>query len=387
LPRSAFSFQQAKQRVPTPHLVWLLMGNRAGDNNQLLALAGALGWPFLEKPIAYNQLRRIPFLRSGLTIVAEKSRTLIKPPWPDLVIGTGYGSVPVARYIREQSDGCAKLIHIGNPRENLDDFDLQITTPQYARRIAPNMLELPFPIGNPAQDARPTRAEREWLSKFPRPRRLVAIGGPARFWELHHDALRQAIDTLQRKAPGGSLIVAVSARTTPSTRQLLHELLSGPTATLVDSFPTFGTLLAESDEIHVTADSVSMLSEAVLSGKPVGMIAIRRSFRGLLNLWLWQRAFGRVSLPDFSNFWNLLHDRGLVGTVELPVASQVCDTVERAANAVRDLPAAGVTVDQGTAEHNAPHLGDPRRKGRRQRSGHRARGSAEAPVRDKAPAL
>ena len=42
-------------------------------------------------------------------------------------------------------------------------------------------------------------------------------------------------------------------------------------------------------------------------------------------------------LPDLANFWNRLEASGLVGTAELPLASQVCDTVERAAGAVRAL--------------------------------------------------
>src|SRR5690348_8678117 len=160
-------------------LVWLLMGSRAGDNNQLLALAEALGFPCQPKSISYNQLRRLPFLRSGLTIVSRKSRSLIEPPWPDLVIGVGYGSVPVARHIKEKSGGRAKLVHIGNPRDKLQDFDLQITTPQYSRGRAPNLVELIFPIGNPAKNIQPTHEEEEWLSQLPRPCRLMAIGGPA----------------------------------------------------------------------------------------------------------------------------------------------------------------------------------------------------------------
>jgi hypothetical protein len=363
------------------------MGNRAGDNNQLRALAGALGWPFVEKPIAYNQLRRVPFLRSGLIIVASQSRALIEPPWPDLVIGAGYGSVAVARHIRDKSGGRAKLVHIGNPRENIDDFDLQVTTPQYARPMTANMLELPFPIGNPASRAQPTPAEREWLRDFPRPRRFIAIGGPARFWELDHRALRNAIRTIKQKTPHGSLIVAVSSRTRPNSRELLRSLVTGRHEAIVETFPSFATLLAECDEIYVTGDSVSMLSEAVLSGKPVGMIPIRRSFKGFLNHWLWERPSGRASLPNFPNFWNLLHDRGLVGTVELPVASQVCDTVDRAAGAVRELLAAGEGVDEARARRGASDLGDPRGARGRQQSGDRARGSAEPPVRDQAPAL
>ncbi|MBW0006485.1 MAG: mitochondrial fission ELM1 family protein [Sphingomonas sp.] len=318
-------------------MVWLLMGSRAGDNNQLLALANALGFPFETKKLDFNQARRLPFLRTGMTIVAASSRQLIAPPWPDLVIGVGYGAVPVARHIRKQSGGRAKLVHIGNPRDSLKDFDLQITTPQYPRPAAPNLLELPFPIGNPGRVARPTLEEREWLAKFPRPRRLVAIGGPARHWRLDHRAIAHAIDLIQAKTPNGSLIVVTSNRTTQTTRRLLEQLVAGPYCAVVEDFPAFGVLLAESDEIYVTADSVSMLSEAVLSGKPVGMIPIDRSLRGRLSHSLWEKPTGRRTLPDFRNFWGLLHEKQLIGTIEHPVASKVSDTVDRAAGVVRSL--------------------------------------------------
>jgi len=321
-------------------LVWLLLGNRPGDNNQLFALSRALGFAFEPKNLDFNQARWIPFLRSGLTIVASHSRTLIAPPWPDVVVGVGYTSVPVARYIREQTGGRAKLVHIGNPRARLDDFDLQITTPQYSR-AAPNLIELPFPIGNPARDAVVTPQDRQWLSKFPRPRRLVAIGGPARHWELDHDALAHAIRLIQHKSPRGSLIAVTSNRTGPATRKLLERLVAGPHESVVDDKPPFGTLLAESDEIFVTADSVSMLSEAILSGKPVGIIPIVRSLRGTISHILWELPTRRRALPDFQNFWNLLRQENLIGTVEHPVASQVSDTVDRAARAVRSLLPAG----------------------------------------------
>lgn len=365
-------------------LVWMLMGSRAGDNNQLLALGEALGYPCQPKRISYNQLRRLSFLRSGLTIVSHKSRGLIEPPWPDIVIGVGYGSVPVARYIRAQSGGRAKLVHIGNPREKLKDFDLQITTPQYSRAPAPNLLELLFPIGNPAKNVQPTDEEEEWLSRFPRPRRFVAIGGPARHWQLDHAALTQAIRTLQAKQPEGSLIVATSARTPRAARALLTELVSGPSEALVEHFPRFGTLLRECDEMYVTADSVSMISEAILSGKPTGIIPIKRSLRGVIAETLWERPFGKSTLPDFRNFWRLLDEAGLSGTVELPVASQVCDTVARAADAVRSLIAAGESVDEPKSAPAASNLGDGRGPGRRQRPGDRTRRGARAAVRTQA---
>src|SRR3954464_3094989 len=117
----------SQRKIPQP-IVWLLMGSRAGDNNQLHALARALGFPFEAKAISFNQLRRLPFMRCGLQGVSVRSRALIAPPWPDLVICVGYASVPLARHIRRESAGRTKLVHIGNPRARIADFDLQITT-------------------------------------------------------------------------------------------------------------------------------------------------------------------------------------------------------------------------------------------------------------------
>jgi mitochondrial fission protein ELM1 len=368
---------------PQQPLVWMLMGSRAGDNNQLLALGEALGYPCQPKRISYNQLRRLPFLRSGLTIVSRKSRGLIAPPWPDLVIGVGYGSVPVARYIRKESGGRAKLVHIGNPREKLRDFDLQITTPQYSRGQAPNLLELIFPIGNPAKSVEPTIEEQQWLSRFPKPRRLIAIGGPARHWQLDDAALAGAIAKIRTKGRDGSLIAATSARTPRGTTRMLARLLTKPHEALVEHFPRFATLLRECDEVYVTADSVSMISEAILSGKPMGIIPIKRSLRGRIVDALWERPFKQSTFPDFRNFWRLLSEAGLSGTVELPVASQVCDTVSSAADAVRSLLASDAS-EGGKAGSTTSDLGDARRPPRRQRAGDRARRGARAAVRGKA---
>jgi hypothetical protein len=41
-----------------PVRVWVLLGDRAGDNAQVLRLAEALRWPFEAKRIHYNRLNR-----------------------------------------------------------------------------------------------------------------------------------------------------------------------------------------------------------------------------------------------------------------------------------------------------------------------------------------
>ena len=110
--------------MSTSKLIWILAGNRRGDNNQMLALAEAIGLPFEIKILAYNPLHHLPPLRRGLLHVERRARASIKPPWPDLVIAIGANSPPVARYIRRRSGGRTRLVQIGDdvpdPEQVLD---------------------------------------------------------------------------------------------------------------------------------------------------------------------------------------------------------------------------------------------------------------------------
>lgn len=367
--------------------VWLLLSNRPGDNNQLFALAEALGYHFEVKELRFNALRKVPMLYGpGLAIVSRRSRQLIQAPWPELVIGAGYPAVQVARYIRRESGGRTKIVHIGNARGRIEDFDLHLTTPQYPLQRSSNAIELPFPIGNPAKAVRPTPDELDWLLDFPRPRRLIAVGGPARHWELDHRALKEAMRVLREKDPGGSIVVATSARTGANTRRLLERGPSSANEALVEAFPRFATLLSEADEIYVTADSVSMISEAVLTGKPVGIIPIRRSLRGKIARWL-LAPIGKTTLPDFQRFWALLGRQRLTGPVELPVARQVCDTVDRAAAAVRSVLIPGDAVGERKPERSFADLGVARRAGGRQRPSDSAGRGARPALRDQTASI
>jgi mitochondrial fission protein ELM1 len=323
----------------SPPTVWLLLGNRRGDNNQLMALAEGLGFPYEAKALDYNALRRIPFLRQpSLLLLTRKSRALIKPPWPDLVIGVGYGSVPVARYIRRQSPG-TRLVIVGNPRSSIDDLDLLITTPQYSQPPAPNVVALPMPIGNPAKAVTPTGDEARWLRSHPGPLRLIAVGGPARYWKIDQSELRRAIAAVRKRcdSEGGTAIAAFSPRTDKSTRRTVAEALAGSRFPLLDNFPRFAVLLARSDEFYVTADSVSMISEAMLTGKPVATIPIARSVRGQVCAWLTRLRLIEPPYPDFETFWSYLATHEMVGPVDKPVATKVSNTLATATRAVLAL--------------------------------------------------
>jgi len=317
--------------------IWVLLGPRTGDNNQALALAEALELPFETRTLHYNQLQALSVWLPPTALTLDRdSRKHLRPPWPDLVIAIGRRSVPVARWIKRQNGGRTKLVRIGHPRVDPRLFDLVITTRQYPVPPGDNVLLLPLAMSRFSTSPEPTADEAEWLAGLPPPRRLLAIGGATKYWSLSCGQVADAARRLQQR--DGSLVVVTSRRTDPEVTEAVRTVLA-PSARLVDgAFPRFPVLLNQADEILVTGDSVSMLSEAILTGKPVGLVPIEQDDRG-------RRKLGRVPRDvgpdarrrDLRRFWDYLSDQRLIGTVDRPLAAKVENPVKTAASALLEL--------------------------------------------------
>src|SRR5438309_7197039 len=178
--------------------VWVLLGPHRGDNHQALALAEGLGVAFRPIQMRYRWFAHLPAVLRSVAIhqLQPEARAEISPPWPSLVIGIGQRSVPVARYIKEASGGRTTIVRLGDPMISPRYFDLVITTPQYAVRDLENVVRLPVTITNPP--VLPDPAEQRWLARFPRPRRLIAVGGATSLWQLRRSKIRAAAWTLLR---------------------------------------------------------------------------------------------------------------------------------------------------------------------------------------------
>ena len=126
----------------------------------------------------------------------------------------------------------------------------------------------------------PTAEEREWLAAPAPPAPAVAIGGATKYWmpPAGRAASRRPAAGLQQLR--GSLIVATSRRTDPAVTDAVRAVLGACGRLVEGGFPRFPVLLDQADEIFVTGDSVSMLSEAILAGKPVGMVPIEQDEEG-----------------------------------------------------------------------------------------------------------
>jgi mitochondrial fission protein ELM1 len=275
-----------------------------------------------------------------LVSVLPSARQWLAPPWPDLVLGIGHRSVPVARHIQIASGGRTKLVQLGNPRIHPRNFDLVITTPQYEIEPHTNVIRLPLAMASPQPPTVATDDERAYFAALPRPHRLLILGGPNKHWFVSIDDVTTAARTLIRRCTrdGGTLIVIGSPRTeaevVDAAKALIvktpHRFASGPT-------PSYRALLDDADEIYLTADSVSMLSEAVFTGKPVGTIPIRLSPRGVIDHALCDAGLAGPPRPNLPAVWDSLKANKLIGTLDQPLAGKAHNPVSKAVDAVLGL--------------------------------------------------
>lgn len=343
-------------RPDRPIRIWALLGDHRGDNNQVLALAESLGLPFEAKSLEYRKdvrkgvrgilwralLRAMPPTLIGLT---ARSRAMLTGELPDLVIAIGSRTAGIVRILRRRSRGRILTVQLGNPRVSPSHFDLVITTPQYPVPDAPNVVRLPISIGRSFAHPSPSEATVDFFAKLPQPRRLLLLGGPTTFWALNRDDVTQAIATLLRdcQADGGSLVVLPSPRTPKEVAAAAQAAVaSAPVPAVVaplEGPPSYGELLGAAHRIFITADSVAMISEALRTGKPVGLVPVRATRWGKLRLAQHDlRSPDRPIAPrDLRYFWAALQQGGLVGTVEAPAHGEDPDVNRTAVALVRRL--------------------------------------------------
>ena len=258
--------------------VWCLLGRKAGDNTQVRALAQELGCDYEEKYIQARPLELLAHLGSGVTLagIDRAQSSALQAPWPDLVITSGRRNEPVARWIKRQSAGKTRLVHIGRPWAPLAEWDLVITTPQYFLPQLDNIVHNTLPLHRMSADELRGAADKllPQLAGLPRPWIAVLMGGDSgRFVMTVHKGERLGVLANQlASAAGGSLLVTDSARTPLPAGDALQAQLTAPHfcyrwAEATDN--PYRGLLALADAFVVTGESMSMLGEAAAMGRPL----------------------------------------------------------------------------------------------------------------------
>lgn len=248
----------------SPACIWVLSAGKPGDDAQALVVAEAAGWPYAVKRVDVDPLG---------------------PPWPDIVISFGRRTEQAALAIAARAAGGVRLVQIGRPHGPLSRFDLVVALPQYELPAHPRVVRLSLPLQRVTGPAI-ARAAAAWRPPaerpLPRPWIALLVGGTAHPWVLDDAAARdlgQRASVAARTA-GGSLLVTTSRRTAPSVADALVAAISVPAAVHCWSADAtanpYLAFLGVADRIVVTADSASMIADAVSTGKPVEIFPLRR---------------------------------------------------------------------------------------------------------------
>ncbi|WP_298728000.1 mitochondrial fission ELM1 family protein [uncultured Ferrovibrio sp.] len=254
----------------------------AGMLNQSIGLAEAL---FAEGGFGLPQVFEIEFRRpytwlpmhpafASLKMVAPDSAPEFKPPWPDVLITCGRKSAMLAMAVRKASKGHTITIHIQNPRSNPKYWDLVIV-PEHDRMRGRNVIVSQGALHRLTDQKLRNGAEaiRLEYAHIPRPRVAVLVGGNNRYYTLDEEWMRDFTAQLRQmvQRSGCGILATISRRTGEAEANLLRGALASLPAALWDGKgpnPYFG-FLGLADAIVVTGDSVSMVSEACFTRKPV----------------------------------------------------------------------------------------------------------------------
>lgn len=260
----------------TGNAIWVLADPRAGTAAQALGIAERLGMPFRTVPLEWGRLARLPWpwpTRLGLTSAA---RMALAPepgsPGPGLVLSAGRRSAPVALWLARRHG--ARLVHCMRPGvAGTARFDLLVLGRHDSPPEAPNVLPI-LGATHRVSPARLAQAREEWaaaLGPLPAPRVALLLGGPVRGEGM--DPAAAAAIGRQVAGFAGSVLATASRRTgAAATRALAAALGAVPHRLYAwgDAGPNpYAGFLAWADTLVVTGDSVSMLSEALVTAAPL----------------------------------------------------------------------------------------------------------------------
>jgi mitochondrial fission protein ELM1 len=252
---------------------------------------------------------------------------VLAPPWPDLLVTCGRVCAAAGIAVKRANGGKTALVQIQDPRFGRRAFDLMVV-PDHDPARGDNVIVTRGAVHRVTPEKLAEAAHRlgPSFAHLPRPLVAVLIGGQNRVYKLPLSRLAELADQLAALArnEGAGLLVTPSRRTGAEGERILRERLAGVPATIWDGSgenPYFA-FLGLADAVIVTEDSVSMVTEAASTGKPVHVVELEGGSR------------------KFDNFHRLMREAGVTrpftGALESWQYDPPNDTA-RAAAAVRRL--------------------------------------------------
>jgi mitochondrial fission protein ELM1 len=274
---------------------WWITNGAAGFRTQARGLAQAVIPGAIEKTVDVRAPWSLappalwPLTLMGLAPNKDK----LAPPWPDVVVSCGRKAAKAAIAVKRASGGRTLAVHIQNPLAPLSEFDLVIPMRHDPVAAGPNVVPIDLALHDvtPALLAGAAEAWRARFAHLPRPLTGVLLGGATKRHAFTVEQGRALAERLKALRAEGGLAITPSRRTPEEVKAVLREAFAGDPGVLLwdeTGDNPYRGILALSDRIVATGDSVSMVSEAVATGHPVAVFDLggggRRHQKFIANL-------------------------------------------------------------------------------------------------------
>ena len=286
IPSSAPMENTLQTNHPQPLTIWTMTSGAAGMKSQVTGLAKAIATltpaKIQEKTVNLKSWATpfpghlTPF--PWQSIITEPGP--LTPPWPDLLITSGRRTSSTAIAIGRASNGKTYRVHLQNPQTPSRYFDLVcpmahdqlkgtniITTTTALHKVTNNDLTNAATTWTPLWQA---RLERPNCG----PTLGILLGGKNKSSGFDQNRLESLISLITKAATEqkAEILITPSNRTEPFVIDTLHKQFANtPNIWLwnKEGDNPYHAILALADHFLITSDSVSMISEALYTPKPV----------------------------------------------------------------------------------------------------------------------
>ena len=250
----------------------LLTQGMHGMISQVEGMAKALNTEYSHKIVRLSfPWNLVPPKFTPISEIILKDKTYLnESEMPDLIISCGRKSV-IPSILLKKKNPKIFTIHIQDPKVSFKNFDA-IIAPEHDNLSGDNVYSSKGAI-HYITESEIKKAE-PYLTNKIKSQKLVSLilGGPNKYYSFNKDQLIKIFNEIKSKfiSKGYKVIVIPSMRTPKISIELATKELgaSGYVVNSVDK-QAYLSALALADNVIVTCDSISMISEAATSGKPI----------------------------------------------------------------------------------------------------------------------
>ncbi len=254
----------------------LLTQGMHGMISQVEGLAKALNINFTHHTVELNNFWKL--IPPKMTPISQSVYKRIEHNNFDIIISCGRKSVIPSIHLKNNSNKKVFNIHIQDPKVDPKHFDF-IVAPEHDAMKGQNVISTKGAIHYLTE--KEINENKYYLNSFiKKDERIIwtlIMGGPTKYYDYSTKNIKEIFITLSElsKKHNFQLVVIPSMRTPANIIQYAKEYFGDDHTVIIDvDKKAYLSALAIAQNIIVTCDSSSMISEAALTGKPIYVASI-----------------------------------------------------------------------------------------------------------------